>query len=332
MTIVFGDAIRKTIRKTLCRKGDLKLAVAYWGDDALNILGMSGARRRLKVLCDLASGLSAPSVIRRLGSRARNLPGLHAKVYWTPAGAVVGSANASKNALGLGSVAKGRLIEAAVHVTNRADIDQIRIWFDALWRRAATIKPSDLALAEVRRAEIQGAQGGTRRGRRLPALLSMLKSNPDEFKNRRIYLCLYNEGLSKEALNVFSKIQEKRKKRRLKRTNYAVKVGYKGCYENWNVPRETVIIDHRIGSRSVDVNKVARDAVTVTFTYKDGTRGKLVPCQAVPIGEFPFALPKADKQRIVQLGKKLMKLRRGKGDADTKIISLFDARHLLARQ
>lgn len=84
----------------------VRLAVAFWGDGATESLGLGRVGLDLQIVCNLDSGACNPAEIRKLMKLAgkdnvRSNPRLHAKIYWTPSGAVVGSSNASANGLAL---------------------------------------------------------------------------------------------------------------------------------------------------------------------------------------------------------------------------------------
>src|SRR5258708_2971360 len=81
-----------------------KLAVAFWGEGAVERLGVRRDHLEVEIICNLESGACNPAEIRRLiamapAVRIRSNPRLHAKLYWTANCAVVGSSNASANGL-----------------------------------------------------------------------------------------------------------------------------------------------------------------------------------------------------------------------------------------
>lgn len=120
------------------------MAVAFWGAGASDRLRpMSGGR----ILCDLGSGACNPSEIRALikrGYEVRTRDGMHAKVYLSSSAAIVCSANASANGLGLeGNEVQDDLPhspgnEAGYLVTKPQVLASIRDWFEELWADPAT--------------------------------------------------------------------------------------------------------------------------------------------------------------------------------------------------
>ena len=64
----------------------------------------------------------------------KTIDGLHSKLYWTPAGAVIGSSNASSNGLGFeGRLAAGNF-ELNVLIRDSAFLGAAARWFDELWQ------------------------------------------------------------------------------------------------------------------------------------------------------------------------------------------------------
>lgn len=126
----------------------VRFAVAFWG---------SGADYKLQgacqIICDLESGACNPAVIRKLLERDNcivlKLSGLHAKVVFSSAGAVVSSANMSTNGLGEEGADASETIEAGYFISNSLpDYKEVVAWFDNAWNMATEITDSDLAIAK----------------------------------------------------------------------------------------------------------------------------------------------------------------------------------------
>ena len=140
----------------LCHKNTpLKVAVAYWGDQALKKTGLQSRintdPKTVQVLCDLESGSCNPDEIQKLINadvQVKSLKGLHAKVWISENMVVIGSANASSN--GLGFYHDGHR-EAAVCMTNESFAKTVTNWFDRLWDDEHAICASQkMDLAEKR--------------------------------------------------------------------------------------------------------------------------------------------------------------------------------------
>jgi hypothetical protein len=153
MSFKHGPHLTAEIKSLVQTRSSLKIAIAYWGDQALSLLHLKPTRANLEIVCCLKGGKSSPAVVRRFGSQARQDDLLHAKVIWTPERAIVGSANASSNGLPEEEDRAGRLIEAGYVVTDSDSLSKIETWFDDLYRKSRDISPDDLRDAELARRQ-----------------------------------------------------------------------------------------------------------------------------------------------------------------------------------
>lgn len=155
------------IRDLLRQADTARLAVAFWGKGAIERLGLDRSGLTVDILCNLDSGACNPSELRRIralpGITLKSHPSLHAKVYWTPQAAVIGSSNASANGLALEGDAAGGWREANVRLDGAAMLDDIVTWFDTLFVQGNAILDEDLERAEeVWKARVKMAPTGTR--------------------------------------------------------------------------------------------------------------------------------------------------------------------------
>ncbi len=136
---------------TLARESKrMDLAVAFvgrdWNDSLANFQG------NLRVICWLSSTNTNPRAVRQLikrsNTKVRQRDGMHAKVYLTNLGVVVGSANLSAKALS--EMEQNGQDEAAVLLEDKISRDAIGKWFRTLWTAADTrkITKNDLNRAE----------------------------------------------------------------------------------------------------------------------------------------------------------------------------------------
>lgn len=141
------------IRSLLGEADEARLAVAFWGAGAIERLGLDRPGFRAQILCNLDSGACNPAELRRIrklsGIMLRAHPALHAKVYWTPQAAVLGSSNASSNGLALEGDAAGAWAEANVRVNDTAMLAEIATWFEALFAEGYEILDADIDRAEL---------------------------------------------------------------------------------------------------------------------------------------------------------------------------------------
>lgn len=140
------------IARLLASAHSTKIAVAFWGAGAIDLLGIDKTPSRMQVICNLESGACNPNEIRML----RSLPNidlrtnarLHAKVYWSVQQAVIGSSNASTNGLVVeGQTAQG-WAEANILTADPALIKQTGEWFDRLFADSDAVSDEALAKAE----------------------------------------------------------------------------------------------------------------------------------------------------------------------------------------
>jgi hypothetical protein len=136
MKFLYGAAPTRRIKELCETPGRVDLAIAYLGSRALELLPLDPSKKDVRVVCCLSGGKSAPEVIRQFGDRARQLDNLHAKVIWTKAGAIVGSANASSNGLPEEELLADGLLEAGMFVHEQTELDQIETWFQRLFEKA----------------------------------------------------------------------------------------------------------------------------------------------------------------------------------------------------
>lgn len=145
MSFLLGEALTEAVRRTM-RGTDVRCAVAFWGAGALGLFAIpKGAR----IVCNLVSGGTNPQAIRDLmqsGADVRQLNNLHAKVYISNSGAVVCSANASANGLGLEDGEQAHWIEAGVQINLTDDISE---WFEIQWATSQAITDQNLIDAQT---------------------------------------------------------------------------------------------------------------------------------------------------------------------------------------
>jgi hypothetical protein len=120
------------VNKLVNGSSEVRLAIAFWGDGAVKKLGIQDAEQ-VTIICNIRSGSCNPAEIERLSELTQitvfTHDDLHAKVYLTPHGAVVGSSNASANGLAEeGPTAEG-LREANLQTDDRGIIDLLGKWF-----------------------------------------------------------------------------------------------------------------------------------------------------------------------------------------------------------
>lgn len=173
--------------KHLLGGNEVRCAVAFWGAGAEALLDRAtGAQPR--IICDVTLGGTSPKALRALGApgndHLRHIPSLHAKVYISDRGAIVGSANASRNGLGLDGFPV--LMEAGVRLAPGSEaFHQAVSWFDTRWNASETVDAAALDLATKR---FRPGRAPGSRPVRSGSLLDLIAADPDRFSDVSIVL------------------------------------------------------------------------------------------------------------------------------------------------
>lgn len=195
--------VASTISKLVCSAEDVRIAVAFWGQGGADLLGLSSLERKPRIICNLDSGACNPDELHTLRSRSklRSHPQLHAKVYWTPSGVVIGSSNASTNGLwGERNEAKG-WHEANLLVRHPAIIAEVGDWFDTQWDASYRVSKS---LIEAARPIWDAGRRSRPRGTRIAlSLTSAYRSDPTNPGWERVKVAVYDVSVSASAWTEF---------------------------------------------------------------------------------------------------------------------------------
>ncbi len=183
---IAGSDLADAIRDVL-GGNNVRCAVAFWGTGAEALLDQATGDQP-RIICDVTLGGTSPNALRAIGApdnaRLRYLPSLHAKVYISDRGAIVGSANASKNGVGLDGPPS--LIESGVLVSPDNDtFGQAVIWFETQWKASKKVDTSALDLATKR---FQPGRTPGSRTVRPGSLLDLIAVDPDRFSDVSIVL------------------------------------------------------------------------------------------------------------------------------------------------
>lgn len=151
------DLVASEIKKLALNAKRIRLAVAFWGSNAVERLGLDTSTAEVKVICDLYSGAVNPAEIRKLmkrnGTHVRTRQGLHSKVYlFDDEVVVLGSSNASVNGLGTEDDELTSRVEANVLTRDPTLVQRVAEWFDGdLWNTGDTVEVRDQDLKEAKR-------------------------------------------------------------------------------------------------------------------------------------------------------------------------------------
>lgn len=323
-----GNEIVSQVRNFFEQATVIKCAVAFWGNRAPFLLGLRGLNKPIRIICNLESGATNPTVIRelldipQLEIRSHEL--LHAKVYWTEQGAIIGSSNASSNGLSYEGYETNSWIEANISVTNPKILTHIENWFDELWKKS---NPVDLT--QLR--QIERLWRRRRNIRRIPgtkpnsSLLTALRQNQDSFKNRDIYVVIYRKIFTPEAKKTFQNWKAQQK--------FGASSSKVMCFEGWaHLPTDATVVVLYYGSRgSVRYEgcyRLPEPQFDIKFKYTGGGYGHITiafACEDVSelvVKEDDEALFKSKVEQLYNSSKATL-------EGEGRIISLYDAYSIL---
>jgi hypothetical protein len=186
---------------------NVRMAVAFWGEGAAQRLGLLSKPSSATVICNLKMGGTNPAEIRALrdaGVHVSQSDGLHAKVYLFDNQVIIGSSNASANGLSLQGSEISGWIEANIFCDEPALCRKVSEWFDKLVTQEITEanlkNAEEIWLRRRRNIQVLSPKGGT--------LVETLRSKPASYKNRKLYLCAYSEGLDAAGEKAFKQEQQ----------------------------------------------------------------------------------------------------------------------------
>lgn len=202
-----GAMLAKRIRK-VCEGEDCRIAVAYWGTGIPEALSLDACGSS-RIICDVSSGGTNPAALKSLGApnndNLRHIPKLHAKVYISSVGVVVGSANASDNGIGRTPVT----LEAGIFCKSEGDSGtNAADWFEERWSDAKQIDAAALAWCEQnwRRSAASRAIEAKMRQNAPVTLPKLLEENPAVFGD--IEFLLTNEPIDRVARDAALQMNE----------------------------------------------------------------------------------------------------------------------------
>lgn len=210
MEFLDGPAAHERARGLLSTTDEGRLAVAYWGRGSIQALRLDRSRAKFFIVCDLLSGVCNPDVMLRMLSmpqiQLRTHNQLHAKMYLTGTGLIVGSSNASANGLGYEGAETSSLREANVFSADRHLIQYADTWFNRLWNEARDV--TEPMIFDAKRLWRDRRSRRQRQDENLSAqtLLSRLRNDPEWFRDRALFVNVWRPSdISEEAKSVFQR-------------------------------------------------------------------------------------------------------------------------------
>lgn len=184
-SILWGKELAKKIKAMFVEERPIRCAVAFWGPEVADMARKNDA----EVILDISMGGTAKNALLAMGvpdnRKIRVLDNLHSKIYLGANGAVVGSANASRNALGALN-GKPRLEEAAVWIPKSTEPQayrEVEKLFAKYSKRSKQAKQSDLDRAPFFSRNRGARDQNTNDLDHVASIFALLKTEPDRFEN-----------------------------------------------------------------------------------------------------------------------------------------------------
>lgn len=169
--------------RDVARGPDVRCAVAFWSTEGITrVFDDEAAAKRARIVCDISMGSTSADALIALGAPGRETlrhqRDMHAKVYLSDRGLIVGSANASASALSM-VAATARLTETGVHhLPGSAPWEAAAGWFETLCDRSDEIGDDEIEWA---RRAYRPPAGGMSRPPATGSLLDAVRLAPERF-------------------------------------------------------------------------------------------------------------------------------------------------------
>jgi hypothetical protein len=310
--IVREHELAPFFRKSLRKEGGARIAVAFWGRGALELLGLK-AGQDLQIICNLAHPGCNPFVIEeltRLKIKVWSNPRLHAKIYVTETLGIVGSSNASSNGLAVEDGPALGWLEANVAGTAPSFVDDVKARFKEIMDDAGTtlVRPADIGRAKEQRLKLPPAIFGLRAGQ---SLFEAARAYPDAFAS--VFVAVYNQGLDAEAESLVDGVTAD-----ISRKQGAAAADKVDGYQFKDMPRDAWLIDLSCyEGKTPTYGGTARTFGDPIKVFKEGTRKPLNDLtlalrDKIVIGGHRFPLSKAERALLVDAAPALLRAARAR--------------------
>src|ERR1035437_482353 len=204
LKFIEGDQLIEIFLDLMKESTSADLAVAFWGKGSAAQLKIK-KNGGIRIICNLESGACNPNEIEKLQElvKIKTNKELHAKVYSTKKGAIIGSSNASTNGLAIPASDAQWWREANIVVDEQSILDEIAKWFEIMWRDAQEITDSDLGRAREL-WKLRSSKAPHRKKEK--TLIAALKANAELLQSAEIYCIVYREGLDPGAMAAWKKL------------------------------------------------------------------------------------------------------------------------------
>lgn len=201
LRFIVGSEVAEYFSKLSEDSQFIDVAVAFWGRGATNNLKLIPRRcAKLRLICNIDSGACDPSEIELIQAAKiaiKTHRNLHAKVYMTNAGLIVGSANASTNGLSISASSSSNWKEANIVTDDLGVLSTARSWFEEMWKAGRDITADDIKKARdlwKKRRQLTLPDISTGK-----SLLAAISEAPEEFDEIGIYCIAYKDGFDSGA-------------------------------------------------------------------------------------------------------------------------------------
>lgn len=275
---VTSSTYEQVVNSIFAEEEEILAAIAFLGSGAELIFSQPDLKKSVKLICNLRSGATNPSVIdaiQKKGVLIKQNDKLHAKVLFGNKKALVGSANFSSNGLNLeGNEELSGWEEAGLLTSDINQIKSIKNWFDTLWENSRKIEDKDIDEAKLKWKE----RRSTRLSKKLAkhsTKFSIENFNLSDLLDRRVFLAIYrNNCFSDEAQEAYQTYEENLTE---KQQHKSIKIP--PMYEWPELPNNAKLIDlHYDPSGVLRCYGVFTRTHDIEFEYCDGSTGILAVC------------------------------------------------------
>lgn len=212
MQLLDGPEAEREIKKLLDAAEWVRIAVPYWGKNAVARLGLDRLRtNNVRIVCNLLSGGCNPGEIKKLksiiGDNIITNNNIHAKVYLTDKGAVLGSSNASTNGLGIEGSKSEVLNEMNIKIENVDKIEYLENWYNYIESNSRKITKSDFDTAKFLYGKLKNSfplKGGS--------IVELAASDPSEFEGRDVAVWVWNRPEASDSAYRHFEIEKQNRK------------------------------------------------------------------------------------------------------------------------
>ncbi|WP_271299186.1 phospholipase D family protein [Sphingomonas sp. CV7422] len=179
--LLHGQNLADRIR-AICAEESVDCAVAFWSAAVRDDMFPRWKKQIVRIVCDISMGCNSRSTLKAYGApNNENLKvydGLHAKIYISTVGAVIASANASLNGIGLQGRSPANMEAGVFFKAETKGWHDAKKLFEELWRSPVIDKRE---LARAPRVTSDPGKRISSLGPEDPSMLQQVKSYPDKF-------------------------------------------------------------------------------------------------------------------------------------------------------